>query len=43
MAEASSRFPSPWRAEPIPSGYVVRDAKGQALTFVYSRDSDAQV
>jgi hypothetical protein len=25
------RFPPPWRAEPIPGGYVVRDAKGQAI------------
>jgi hypothetical protein len=25
------RFPAPWRAEPIPGGYVVRDANGQAL------------
>jgi hypothetical protein len=25
------RFPVPWRAEPIPGGYVVRDANGQAL------------
>jgi hypothetical protein len=24
------RFPAPWRAEPIPGGYVVRDANGQA-------------
>jgi hypothetical protein len=36
------RFPAPWRAEPIPGGYVVRDANGQALAFVYSRDSDAE-
>jgi hypothetical protein len=25
------------RAEPIPGGYVVRDANGQALAFVHSR------
>jgi hypothetical protein len=36
-------FPAPWHADPIPGGYVVRDANGQALAFVYSRDSDAQV
>jgi hypothetical protein len=29
----SRRFPAPWRAEPIPGGYVVRDANGQALAL----------
>jgi hypothetical protein len=33
------RFPPPWRAEPIPGGYVVRDANGQALAYLYSRDN----
>jgi hypothetical protein len=33
------RFPSPWRAEPIPGGYVVREANGQALAYIYSRDN----
>jgi hypothetical protein len=23
------RFPPPWRAEPIPGGYIVRDANGR--------------
>ena len=27
------RFPSPWSAERIPGGYVVKDATGQALPF----------
>jgi hypothetical protein len=36
------RFPPPWRAEPIPGGYVVRDAKGQALAYLYSRDNEAE-
>jgi hypothetical protein len=36
---APRRFPSPWRAEKIPGGYVVRDANGQALTM----DSSAYV
>jgi hypothetical protein len=26
----------------MPGGYVVRDANGQTLAFVYSRDSDAE-
>ena len=36
------RFPVPWRADKIPGGYVVRDANGQALVYVYSRDNDAE-
>ena len=36
------RFPAPWRADKIPGGYVVRDANGQALVYVYSRDNDAE-
>jgi hypothetical protein len=42
MADAPRRFPAPWRAEPIPGGYVVRDANGQALTYIYSRESEAE-
>jgi hypothetical protein len=37
MAESLRRFPPPWRAELIPGGYVVRDANGQALTYLHSR------
>jgi hypothetical protein len=36
------RFPPPWRAEPIPGGYVVRDASGQALAYLYSRDNPTE-
>jgi hypothetical protein len=36
------RFPPPWYADKIPGGYVVRDANGQALVYVYSRDNDAE-
>jgi hypothetical protein len=42
MAEPSRRFPAPWRAEPMPGGYVVRDDTGQALAYVYSRANDAE-
>jgi hypothetical protein len=42
MADGSRRFPPPWRAEPIPGGYVVRDANGQALTYLYSRDNPTE-
>jgi hypothetical protein len=36
-SEGSRRFPPPWRAEPMSGGYVVRDANGQALAYLYSR------
>ena len=36
------RFPAPWRAEKMPGGYVVRDANGQALAYVYSRANEAE-
>ena len=32
------RFKPPWSAERIPGGYVVKDATGQALAYVYARD-----
>jgi hypothetical protein len=35
-------FPPPWHADPMPGGYVVRDANGQALVYLYSRDNDAE-
>ena len=34
------RLPPPWRVEKIPGGYVVRDANGQALAYVYSRATE---
>jgi hypothetical protein len=40
MAEPPRRFPPPWHTDPMPGGYVVRDANGQALVYLYSRDSD---
>ncbi len=36
------RFPPPWSAEPIPGGYVVKDATGQSLAYVYARDTRAE-
>jgi hypothetical protein len=35
-------FSPPWHADPMPGGYVVRDANGQALVYLYSRDNDAE-
>jgi hypothetical protein len=35
------RFPAPWSVETIPGGYVVKDANGQALTYCYGRERQA--
>jgi hypothetical protein len=42
MAESPRSFPPPWRADKMPGGYVVRDANGQALTNLYSRDNPTE-
>ena len=42
MADAPRRFPAPWRADKIPGGYVLRDANGQALAYLYSRDNPTE-
>jgi hypothetical protein len=42
MAESQRRFPTPWRADKIAGGYVVRDANGQSLAYIYSRDNEAE-
>jgi hypothetical protein len=42
MANASRRFPPPWRADRIPGGYVVRDANGQAIAYVHSRETETE-
>jgi hypothetical protein len=31
----SRRFPPPWSAEVTPNCFIVRDANGQALSYVY--------
>jgi K+/H+ antiporter YhaU regulatory subunit KhtT len=36
----SRRFPAPWRADTMPGGYVIREANGQALAYLYSRDNE---
>ena len=33
------RFHPPWTVEPIPGGYKVKDANGQALAYVYARET----
>ena len=33
------RFPPPWTVEQTPGGYKVIDANGQALAYVYARET----
>jgi hypothetical protein len=42
MPDAQRRFPAPWRADKTPHGYIVRDANGQALAYLYSRATEAE-
>ena len=39
--QRTRRFPPPWTVEQIPGGYKVRDATGQALAYVYGRETRA--
>ena len=39
---SSRRFPAPWKVEQTPGGFKVLDASGQALAYVYARDTKAQ-
>jgi hypothetical protein len=41
MTESHRRFPPPWRADKISGGYVVRDASGQAIAYLYGRETAA--
>jgi hypothetical protein len=34
MPDSPRRFPAPWHADPMPGGYVVRDANKQALASI---------
>ena len=36
------RFPPPWQVEQIPGGFKVIDASGQALAYVYARETPEQ-
>jgi hypothetical protein len=42
VVEPPRRFPVPWHADPIPGGYVVRDANGQGLAYIYARDTEVE-
>ncbi len=36
------RFPPPWQVEQAPGGFKVLDASGQALVYVYARETRDQ-
>jgi len=38
-ATTTRRFPPPWQVEQIPGGFKVLDASGQALAYVYARET----
>ncbi len=38
-AASARRFPPPWQVEQIPGGFKVLDASGQALVYVYARET----
>jgi hypothetical protein len=42
MPDSPRRFPTPWQAERLLGGYVIRDASGQALAYVCSCDTEAE-
>ena len=35
-------LPPPWRADKFSGGYVVRDANGFAVAYVYGRSTEAE-
>jgi hypothetical protein len=37
---APRRLPPQWPAEKLPGGYVIRDANGQAIAYVYCRATE---
>jgi hypothetical protein len=39
---STRRFPPPWQVEQIPGGFKVLDANGQAVAYVYARETREQ-
>jgi hypothetical protein len=39
MTSSPRRFPPPWQVEQTPGGFKVLDANGQALVYVYARET----
>ena len=42
LTDVPRRFQPPWTAERIPGGFVVKDATGQSLAYVYARETKAE-
>ena len=42
LSMTSRRFPAPWQVEQMPGGHKVLDANGQALAYVYARETKQQ-
>jgi hypothetical protein len=42
LANMSRCFPAPWREEKFSGGYVVRDATGKALAYLYARSTESE-
>jgi transposase len=40
--DAPRRFPPPWVVDRTPGGFVVSDANGQQLAWVYARATEAE-
>jgi hypothetical protein len=36
------RFPRPWHPHKIPGGYVVRDAGGNAVVYIYGQETSVE-
>jgi hypothetical protein len=37
------RFPAPWWVDSVPGGYVIRDAKGNSIAYVYGQAAKLKV
>ena len=39
---STRRFPPPWQVEKTPGGFKVLDASGQAIAYVYARETKSE-
>jgi hypothetical protein len=42
MPSPHRRFPPPWTIDEHPESFIIRDAKGQALAYVYFEDESGR-
>jgi hypothetical protein len=42
VLDSTRRLPPPWHADKFSGGYVVRDANGFAVAYVYGRSTEAE-